>query len=302
MINETFISPPPSSNDLKAARYEYNSFPKLQDSLFGKIRFVKPLLNDAKKFKPQSSKVNDSTLIVHGGNKDWSEAMRSVVIIQTRYRGYHARKIYNQMKRNAAARILQSLIQSTLAHRRKQYELSVIRRLQGVVTGRKQVRKDRHYFLRCRKATKTLQANVRMFLSFSMKQRKQQCIQIFQASIAGTLAVQRRTQFRQGCEWMNRRLQLSLARQEYLRRRALMIRLQATYRGILLRRKEKEKLKEKHIVFKKEVFDLWMTQKVSLIYRSKFSLSFEDLNYLNCGLWEAESVKLKKKKRKKEKI
>jgi len=55
-ISETFVVPPPSTLDLRPAVYEYNSFPKLQDSLFGKIRFVKPLIEDNKNFKQPKKK------------------------------------------------------------------------------------------------------------------------------------------------------------------------------------------------------------------------------------------------------
>ncbi|KAG9415587.1 ARS-binding factor 1 [Aphanomyces cochlioides] len=277
VIRETFVSPPPSTLGLPddGTRYKYrNGFPRLKRHLFGTIRKPRELYSSREQQRHVASAVDVhqqiyrlSTCVMEPG-ASWEATRKLVVRLQAITRMHQARKRYR--KQRAALISIQRFVHAHF--QRRACEAKYKRYRQALVT------------LQTRWRCRTLR---REYLA------QKHAIAVLQRVLRGFVYATRYCHLRHGIISLQALHRCRIQRRWFLQQKRRLVHVQSHVRGMQARQTSRRWRNTYLAELRHGLFDLWAQAAVPLVYRAKFWLSYDRVDFLSIGVHLEEMARVR---------
>ncbi|KAG3110476.1 hypothetical protein PI124_g13272 [Phytophthora idaei] len=274
-IQETFIAPPPSNIGLPddGTIYKYKAFPRLKKNLFGNVRKPREL------YSSREQQRNVSRVSFHhglfrtanrsfvGSGPSWEATRQLIISLQTQFRMYSARKKYRR-KRSAAVSI----------------QRWVIARMKG--------QEDREHFLALRNGAIMIQKIYRAHYAVLKYRKRREALLKLQFMARGYIVYARYRRVYRGFRCLQALWRGSFFKRSYKNLKYQVVRAQCRIRGFLSRKRTTKWKTGMLEEVRRKVYDLWDRCDTPLLYRSKFWLTFNRIDFFTIGVYHEEETRL----------
>ncbi|KAG2765986.1 hypothetical protein PC116_g11394 [Phytophthora cactorum] len=274
-IQETFIAPPPSNIGLPddGTIYKYKAFPRLKKNLFGNVRKPREL------YSSREQQRNVSRVSFHhglfrtanrsfvGSGPSWEATRQLIISLQTQFRMYSARKKYRR-KRSAAVSI----------------QRWVIARMKG--------QEDREHFLALRNGAIMIQKIYRTHHAVLKYRKRREALLKLQFMARGYIVYARYRRVYRGFRCLQALWRGSFFKRSYKNLKYQVVRAQCRIRGFLSRKRTTKWKTGMLEEVRRKVYDLWDRCDTPLLYRSKFWLTFNRIDFFTIGVYHEEETRL----------
>ncbi|ETM37585.1 hypothetical protein L914_15878 [Phytophthora nicotianae] len=274
-IQETFIAPPPSNIGLPddGTIYKYKAFPRLKKNLFGNFRKPRELYSSREQQRNVSrvsfhhGLFNTANRSLVSSGSSWEATRQLIISLQKQFRMYSARKKYRR-KRSAAISI----------------QRWVIARMKG--------KDDRQHFLALRNGAIMIQKIYRTRYAVQKYQKQRVALVKLQFMARGFIVYARYRRMYRGFCCLQALWRGSFFKRSYKNLKYQVIRAQCRIRGFLSRKRTTKWKIGMLDEVRRKVYDLWERCDTPLLYRSKFWLTFNRIDFFTIGVYHEEETRL----------
>lgn len=307
-ISETFVCPFPNTRGIEEGEiFTHSPFVSMNESRFGNIRRVDPLLTEEEEEQIQLSlNLVEKTQFKYAEiigeitkemniaeiRSSWEGVEIRAIVLQSFFAMYKERK---NLRRTKDASVF-------IALRINDYNLNTLqqRKFKDLVNACKILQPLLHSYIEKRMRVlkimifnaKTIQSVLKSVLLRDKFTRIVNCTYLFQAFLKGFLFRKRILKIRRAANFVSYKIEVVNTNLQYNIYLMYVRKIQSICRGNLSRKKILVDLKAKKKTYQEEIFRLWDELEVPVIYRSVFLDEFKNVSFLSTAIYSEEVERL----------